>query len=62
MERRFDTIKRSSNNIDRQSLAQRLAEIHELRKLVRKAEAKRRRERRTALSTASRSFEVQENA
>ena len=41
MERRFDTFKRGSNN-KCELLAQRLNEIRELRKLVRKAEAKRR--------------------
>jgi len=60
MERRFDTTKRSSN-IDQQSLAQRLAEIRELRKQVRRAEAKRRQERRATLRTRRRSFEVGEN-
>jgi hypothetical protein len=44
MERRFDTIKPDSNR-KCELLAQRLNEIRELRKLVRKAEAKRRQEK-----------------
>ena len=60
MEWRFDTTKRSSN-VDRQSLAQRLAEIRKLRELVRKAEAKSRQERRATRRADRHSFDVQEN-
>jgi hypothetical protein len=63
MERRFDTTKRSLK-IDRLSLAQRLAEIRELRKLVREAEVRRRQERqerRTTRRARRDLFEVREN-
>jgi hypothetical protein len=60
MERRFDTTKRSSD-FDQQSLAQRVAEIRELRKLVRRAEAKRRQERYATGLARRHSFKVREN-
>jgi DNA-binding HxlR family transcriptional regulator len=60
MERRFVTIKRSSN-IDQRSLARRLAEIRELRRLVRQAEAKRRLESRETRLARRHSFEAWEN-
>ena len=59
MERRFVTIKRSSN-IDQRSLARRLAEIRELRRLVRQAEAKRRLESRETRLARRHSFEAWE--
>jgi hypothetical protein len=59
MERRFDTTKRSSD-IDQRSLAERLAEIRELRRLVREAEARRRQERRPTPPPRQHLFEVRE--
>jgi hypothetical protein len=59
MERRFDTTERPSG-IDQRSLAERLAEIRELRRLVREAEARRRQERRPAPRAPKHLFEVRE--
>jgi len=59
MERRFDTIKRGSNN-KCELLARRLNEIRELRKLVRKAEAKRRQEKSKPGPASHYSLTVQE--
>jgi hypothetical protein len=59
MERRFDTIKRGSNK-KCELLAQRLNEIRELRKLVRKAEAKRRQEKSKPGPASQYTLRVQE--
>lgn len=60
MERRFDTIKLSSNK-KCELLAQRLSEIHKLRKLVRKAEAKRRQEKSKPGPMSQYASRIQEN-
>jgi hypothetical protein len=60
MERRFVTTKRHSN-IDQRSLARRLAEIRELRKLVREAEASTRLKRRETRLARRHSFAARDN-